>query len=319
MKKNEYLDYLLYIGVILSENVEQIKGIIKNSIINKKEEENIFMQNLMGNYLSSLDKDSLIKLGVNIYNHYSKNKSSAIGKHITKMCNVLKNLFLKKTKYCFNLLKNAINFKSRKYSAKTSRSQSSDKLNKYYNNINMNKFISYNNNFYPKSQEGFLKRMDKYNNKKESNKKIQQCLKEEEINFICTFSPDLSLTKKNTNNFIRSSHKNKKFNSTKNIKEEKPKRKVDNDRMIKLYNDFQQKKIKNEKLQEDIDKENGITFSPKLNKDSAYSKKITDNFLERNQKLITDRKNFVEGFNLLRDLQMKGLDVNQISIDFSKM
>ena len=99
--------------------------------------------------------------------------------------------FLKKTKYCFNLLKNAINLKSRKYSAKTSRSQSSDKLNKYYNNINMNKFISYNNNFYQKSQEGFLKRMDKYNNKKESNKKIQQCLKEEEINFICTFSPDL--------------------------------------------------------------------------------------------------------------------------------
>ena len=150
MKKNEYLDYLLYIGVILSENVEQIKGIIKNSIINKKEEENTLMRNLMGDYLSSLDKDSLIKLGVNIYNHYSKNKSSAIGKHITKMCNVLQNLFLKKTKYCFNLLKNAINLKSRKYSAKTSRSQSSDKLNKYYNNINMNKFISYNNNFYQK-------------------------------------------------------------------------------------------------------------------------------------------------------------------------
>ena len=67
MKTNEYFDYLLYIGVILSENIEQIKGIIQNSKNDKKEEENLFLQNLMGDYLSSLDKDSLIKLGVNIY------------------------------------------------------------------------------------------------------------------------------------------------------------------------------------------------------------------------------------------------------------
>ena len=318
MKTNEYFDYLLYIGVILSENIEQIKGIIQNSKNDKKEEENLFLQNLMGDYLSSLDKDSLIKLGVNIYNQYSKNKSTAIGKHLTKMCNALQNLFLKKTKYCFNLLKNAINLKSRKYSGKTSRSQSSDKFNKYYNNISINKYVSYNN-FNPKSQGSFLERMNKYNTKKENNKKFQQCLKEEEINFVCTFSPDLSLTKKNTTNFNKRFNKNKKLNSAENIKEEKPKRKVDNDRMMKLYNDFQQQKLKNEKLQENIDKENGITFSPKLNKDTKYDKKITDNFLERNQKTITNRKNFVEGFNLIRDLKMKGLDVNQIYIDFSKM
>ena len=90
-------------------------------------------------------------------------------------------------------------------------------------------------------------------------------------------------------------------------------------RMIKLYNDHQQNNLKKQKLKENIDKENGITFSPKLNKDSKYNKKIKDNFYERNKKLVTDRKNFVEGFNLLRDLQMKGLDVNKISIDISKV
>ena len=318
MKTNEYFDYLLYIGVILSENIEQIKGIIQNSKNDKKEEENLFLQNLMGDYLSSLDKDSLIKLGVNIYNQYSKNKSTAIGKHLTKMCNALQNLLLKKAKYCFNLWKNRFHSESKKNISKLSRSQSSDKFNKYYNNISINKYISYNN-FNPKSQGNFLERMNKYNTKKENNKKFQQCLKEEEINFVCTFSPDLSLTKKNTTNFNKRFNKNKKLNSAENIKEEKPKRKVDNDRMMKLYNDFQQQKLKNEKLQENIDKENGITFSPKLNKDTKYDKKITDNFLERNQKTITNRKNFVEGFNLIRDLKMKGLDVNQIYIDFSKM
>lgn len=88
---------------------------------------------------------------------------------------------------------------------------------------------------------------------------------------------------------------------------------------MKLYNDYQQTIIKKQKLSENIDKENGITFSPKLNKESKYNKKIKDNLYERNKKLLTSRKNFVEGFNLLRDLQMKGLDVNKISIDLSKV
>jgi hypothetical protein len=114
----------------------------------------------------------------------------------------------------------------------------------------------------------------------------------------------------------------KKFTPSKksieNIEEEKPKRKVDNQRMMKLYNDYQQTIIKKQKLSENIDKENGITFSPKLNKESKYNKNIRDNFMQRNQKLLTDKKNFVDGFNLLRDLQMKGVDINTISIDISK-
>ena len=160
--------------------------------------------------------------------------------------------------------------------------------------------------------------MDKYNTKKENNKKFQELLKEEEINFICTFSPDLSLTK-NRNSYNKNIFRNKNYNSIEKIDEEKPIKKVDNNRMTKLYNDYQQQNIKKEKLKDIIDKENGYTFSPKLNKESKYNKKIKDNLYERNKKLLTSRKNFVEGFNLLRDLQMKGLDVNKISIDLSKV
>ena len=318
MKKNEYFDYLLYIGVILPENIEQIKGIIKNEIKEKlkNNEKDIFMKKLMGDYLASLDKESLIKLGINIFNQYSKNKSLTICKHLIKMFNILQNIIFHNTKYFFNKWKK-FDLENKNNIETFTRSQSSDKLSKYYNNISISKYNTYND-YYQKSYKEFLERMEKYNTKKENDKKFQQSLKEEEINFLCTFSPDLSLTKKN-NYYNRRIYKNKKSNSIENIEEEKPKRKLDNNRMIKLYNDHQQNNLKKQKLKENIDKENGITFSPKLNKDSKYNKKIKDNFYERNKKLVTDRKNFVEGFNLLRDLQMKGLDVNKISIDISKV
>ena len=158
--------------------------------------------------------------------------------------------------------------------------------------------------------------MNKYNKQKENNKKLHESLKEEEINLFCTFSPDLTLTKKN--NFKKRPLTNKRNNFKENIEKERPKRKVDNELMLKLYNDYQLNTLRKQKLKENIDKENGITFSPRLNKDSKYNKNIRDNFYERNNKLIIDKKNFVDGFNFVRDLQMKGIDINMISIDVSK-
>ena len=205
---------------------------------------------------------------------------------------------------------------------KISKSQSSDKLskiNQYYNNINQDKYSSYSNyHTLRKSQNCFFERMNKYNIKKEKNKQLQESLKEEEINLFCTFSPDLTLTKKN-NNSKKPIPFNKKHIIKEYISEEKPKRKVNNEAMIKLYNDYHQSTLRKEKLKESIDKENGLTFSPRVNKDSKYNKNIRDNFYERNNKLIIDKKNFIEGFNLVRDLQLKGIDVNMISIDVSKI
>jgi hydroxymethylpyrimidine pyrophosphatase-like HAD family hydrolase len=189
-------------------------------------------------------------------------------------------------------------------------------LSQYYDNIHLNRYVAYNN-YSNILQKDFFERMNKYNTKKEMNKKLQQSLKEEEINLFCTFNPDLTLTRKN--NFKRRTLTNKKPIYKDNIVEEKPKRKVDNEKMLKLYNDHQQNTLRKQKLKENIDKENGITFSPRLNNDSKYNKNIRDNFYERNNKLIIDKQNFVEGFNLVRDLQMKGIDVNRISIDLSKI
>lgn len=320
----QYFDYLIYIGVILPENTEQIKLKLKNNkIINSvKNDNNIFIKNLIGEYLSSLNKESLNKLGINIYEHYMKNRKVTLCKHLIKIFNIFQNLFYRHAKYCLNFWKNKnclIN--NNKTTNQISRSQSSDKLSKlsqYYENIDFNRFSVYSNysNAFKKSQKDFFERMNKYNKQKENNKKLQESLKEEEINLFCTFSPDLTLTKKN--NFKKRPLTNKRNNLKGNFEQEKPKQKVNNEKMLKLYNDYQINTLRKQKLKESIDKENGIAFSPRLNKNSKYNKNIRDNFYERNNNLIIDKKNFVDGFNLVRDLQMKGIDVNLISIDVSK-
>ena len=318
----QYFDYLIYIGVILPENTEQLKLKLKNIKKSNKNDNNIFIKNLIGEYLSSLNKESLNKLGLNIYEQYFKNRKVTLCKHLIKIFNIFQNLFYRHAKYCFNFWKNKnCLIKNNNTTNKISRSQSNDKLSKlsqYYDNIDFNRFSAYSNylNAYKKSQKDFFERMNKYNKQKENNKKLHESLKEEEINLFCTFSPDLTLTKKN--NFKKRPLTNKRNNFKENIEKERPKRKVDNELMLKLYNDYQLNTLRKQKLKENIDKENGITFSPRLNKDSKYNKNIRDNFYERNNKLIIDKKNFVDGFNFVRDLQMKGIDINMISIDVSK-
>ena len=323
-KMKQYFDYLIYIGVILPENTEQLKLKLKNIKKSNKNDNNIFIKNLIGEYLSSLNKESLNKLGLNIYEQYFKNRKVTLCKHLIKIFNIFQNLFYRHAKYCFNFWKNKnCLIKNNNTANRISRSQSSDKLSKlsqYYDNIDFNRFSAYSNylNAYKKSQKDFFERMNKYNKQKENNKKLHESLKEDEINLFCTFSPDLTLTKKN-NNSKKPIPFNKNHIIKEYISEEKPKRKVNNEAMIKLYNDYHQSTLRKEKLKESIDKENGLTFSPRVNKDSKYNKNIRDNFYERNNKLIIDKKNFIEGFNLVRDLQLKGIDVNMISIDVSKI
>ena len=318
----QYFDYLIYIGVILPENKEQMKMKLKDNkkIKTSKKDNNINIQNLIGEYLLSLNKESLTKLGINIYEQYIKNRKVTICKHLIKIFNIFQNLFYRHAKYCFNIWNNKHRLiNSNNTSNKISRSQSNDRfsqLSQYYDNIHLNRYVAYHN-YSNILQKDFFERMNKYNTKKEMNKKLQQSLKEEEMNLFCTFNPDLTLTRKN--NFKRRTLINKKPIYKDNIVEEKPKRKVDNEKMLKLYNDHQQNTLRKQKLKENIDKENGITFSPRLNNDSKYNKNIRDNFYERNNKLIIDKQNFVEGFNLVRDLQMKGIDVDMISIDVSKV
>ena len=353
MKTKEFFDYLLYIGIVSNDNIEILTSIVQNKTKENENNKNIdkktFMESLMGDYLTSLDKDNLIKIGSNIYNNYITNKSLTISKHLLKLFTILENLLYSNIKYFFILWKNIHNTIKDKKNKFIQRSKSTDKLfhvpnNKQKNNLfNLNDLYSINtvnknnknnnnysnteyNNNYSNSKhttnnntilnQNFLTLLDKFQSKKEYDKKIVRSMNEDDVNINCTFTPNLSLTRKRNNKFRKKNESHKLYSLDHPMKiEEKPKKKVDNARMNKLYNDFQRKNIINEKLKQNIDKENGITFSPKLNVNSQYNKRIKDNFYERNQKLLEDRKDFVYGFNLLRDLQMKGIDINQITKD----
>ena len=306
----EFFDYLLYIGIVSDDTLELLKSIVEkktkdnenNNFINKS----MFIKSLMGDYLTSLNKDDLFKLGANIYEKYNSNKSLTISKHLLKLFGIIENKLFIKTKAFFNFWKNSIingiSLRQRNFQ----RSQSTDKYfcynkknNNIYNlnNINNNHLSNinyYNNNHL--SSENFISRLNEYNIRKENEIKKEKIRTEDDLGNICTFSPNLSLTRK----------VNKKYN-------EKPKKKIDFIRINELHNGYQKKNENVGKLKKNIDKENGFTFSPKLNVKSPYNKNVKETFHERNQNIIKKKKDFVKGFIILRELQMKGVDISKFS------
>lgn len=309
MNTKEFFDYLLYIGVVSNDTLKILTSIVEQKLKENETNKNIdkqsFMKSLIGDYLSSLNKEELTKMGIEIYEKYILNKSLTISKHLSKMFFIIHNILFQKIKLFFIYWKNLILGSNNSKSKFFQRSQSSDKL--FHLSNNKQKKLLYINS--KNNNEEFFAILDNYKNKNEADKKKAKKMSEDDLGIICTFTPNLSLTKKRNNKFRR---KNQSINQHHQFevcekKEEKPKKKVDNDRMNKLYNDFQRKNVIKAKLTKNIDKENGITFSPKINHNSPYNKRIKDNFYERNKKLLKDKKIFVNGFNLLRDLQMKGV------------
>ena len=330
MKTKEFFDYLLYIGIVSNENLELLTSIVEKKTKefkdNKSIDKNAFMKSLMGDYLTSLDKDNLIKIGYNIYDQYLSNKSLTISKHLLKLFSILENiLFYNLKSFFIFFIKKIFNDKSSNRAKFFQRSKSTDKLYYLSNNKNNNKNnLSYSNNLYNLyninnnqilSSNYFLSKLNEYN--KNQNRKIKEkCKNDDDIGTICTFTPNLSLTKKTNNKF----KKKNKFNKPIKIEpegkaEEKQKKKLDKDIINKLYYDFQKKNLIQKQLKQNIDKENGITFSPKVNVNSPYNKRIKDNFYERNKKLLIEKKDFIEGFNLMRDMQMKGMEIKPLSQD----
>ena len=164
----QYFDYLIYIGVILPENKEEMKMKLKNDkkVKISKKDNNVNIQNLIGEYLLSLNKESLTKLGNNIYEQYIKNRKVTICKHLIKIFNIFQNLFYRHAKYCFNIWNNKHRLiNSNNTSNKISRSQSNDRfsqLSQYYDNIHLNRYVAYNN-YSNILQKDFFERMNKYN------------------------------------------------------------------------------------------------------------------------------------------------------------
>lgn len=317
MNTKEFFDYLSYIGIVSDDNFQILSSIVekktKENENNKNIEKNIFMKSLIGEYLASLNKDDLIKLGSHIYDKYINNKLLTISKYLLRLITIKENLSYIQLKTYFIFWKN-ISFAEKSAKPKIiQRSKSTDKLYRIPNNIqnynnNCSNVINIKKNYNYFLSPNLCTKLEKYNHKKDT-----KSINVDDITSNCTFTPNLSLTKKRNNKFRKKNEMNSRHitSSTQGKADEKPKKKVDNDRMNKLYYDFHRKNLNKEKLKKNIDRENGITFAPKLN--SQYNKRIKDNFYERNQKLLEDKKDFVNGFNLLRDLQMKGIDINQLS------
>ena len=317
MNTKEFFDYLSYIGILSESNFQILSSIVekktKENENNKNIEKNEFLKSLIGEYLASLSKEDLIKLGSHIYDKYISNKTLTMSKHLIRIIAIKENFLYNKLKSYFIFWKN-IAFVEKSAKPKIiQRSKSTDKLYRIPNSIQNynNNCSNINNN--KKNFNYFLSpslctKLEKYNHKKET-----KSINVDDISSNCTFTPNLSLTKKKNNKIRKKNEMNSRIitTGTQDKEDGKPKRKVDNDRMNKLYYDFHRKNLNKEKLQKNIDRENGITFAPKLN--FQYNKRIKDNFYERNQKLLEDKKDFVNGFNLLRDLQMKGIDINQLS------
>ena len=210
-------------------------------------------------------------------------------------------MFLKKWKN--NSINNKIKFKNNYLFTDTS--INFQQKQKRYNTLDKNK----NTLKIKRNLPNFYKRMMLYNEKKENDNIKNMVIKEEEFNINCTFCPNLILTSKK-NKELKETIKAVSLNK-KRVKDEKPKKILDKERIYRLYDDYQQQNIKKEILKKNIDIENGITFSPYINYESPYYKNIKDDLFKRNEKLLEDKKEFVDGFNYLRNLQMKGININQ--------
>lgn len=307
---SELISYLIYIGVLAEESIKLLN--IKKAQ-NKTEDNNndriSLMKKILNDYLLSLKKEELSKIGNNIIEKYIRNKNVTINKHLLKVVNIINNYFLKKIRKCF--------FKIKLYSLKPKKNISVKTAKSRKNKLQLTNLYIYNHNHSQIDNKDFFERLNKFNIKKQKDQTICCSQNEKEMNYICTFAPDLSLTTKKNKKYNRSMENNpsrkKKIiiPNKKNITIQKSKKKFDQERVYKLYNDFQTNHLNKLRLKEDLDRENGITFHPNVKQNPLYNKQLVNNFYERNKKLLKDRKDFVDGFNFLRNLQMKGIDINK--------
>jgi hypothetical protein len=205
-------------------------------------------------------------------------------------------------------------------------SKSSNKINKSSQPSQQN--ISLQKSF---SKSNFLTRQEKFKRSKEKNKqKIIQNI-EEEMKTLHTFSPKILKTSNsnkteknesfNTYNNCRnlhtincihtsSSYKNlgsqlpvymrlyrisKERSMSKSLSRERSletKKSIDSKRIDKLYNDHKVFNVKKKNLRKSIDLEQGITFKPEVLSNEKYSPSMK--FMERNEKLLNDKKDFFD-------------------------
>ena len=155
--------------------------------------------------------------------------------------------------------------------------------------------------FTTKSKDNFNKRQIKYFEDKFKNH--TKIIKENNENFNknCSFSPKINKNKSNKSlspAHIRLYEDNKKRKEkiNKKIYEESKKNygEIDYDKIEELYNSYKKKNLMLQQLQEKVDNEHGITFSPFIKKNKYYNELKNSNFYERNLNSLALKNKFIE-------------------------
>ena len=306
----EFFDYLYYIGITSSETKPIIVQILSNkynNLINKNLDD--LLKGIICEYFQSINPDLLISIASNIYDQYKKNKQARISKILYKLLPIKyrQNLtiiqkYLNEWRYLINddLSKSGCYFRNTRFLGESFHNKNN--TSKIYNSLAEPNF---------EYSSKFLERMKFYNEKE--NKCKEKYLKMDEMEFQKNypFHPNIIYSKEQ-NEFLKN-RKTKSYllprksaQTNLNVEEIKPKKKYNKEKIMKLYQDYKLKNEKEVELQKKIDKECGYTYSPKLNSKDKYFSKINDTLFERNQKMLDEKKVFVEKFNNKRNKEMKG-------------
>jgi hypothetical protein len=91
-------------------------------------------------------------------------------------------------------------------------------------------------------------------------------------------------------------NKKRKEKINKKIYEESKKNygEIDYDKIEELYNSYKKKNLMLQQLQEKVDNEHGITFSPFIKKNKYYNELKNSNFYERNLNSLALKNKFIE-------------------------
>ena len=94
-------------------------------------------------------------------------------------------------------------------------------------------------------------------------------------------------------------YQNNSYNNSKN------KVKVDYNRINELYSQYKEKSMKINQIKNQLDIENGISFSPNVNVNNKYYAKIKSNIYQRSNNAIKQKQQFINNFIEQRDRNMR--------------
>ena len=252
------------------------------------------LTNTLSQYFTSLSPKDYIKVSLNIIKKFqqSKNRINAkIAGNLYKIYHKYENRKIKRKVQQWNL-RAITQFTS--YCSKTSKKSSS------YGKKGLSSSCS--------SLRNFFARQEQYSTRKSTSKEKILLDQEEKTSNQCTFTPNMSLSHSVSLSSLRP--KNETHRSYRTIDSiqttvKTQRKKIDKQKIEKLYNDYKNKQLYKKKLQKKFDREDGMTFSPNFISSPRYLSKVDGDVVERSSRTIENKKDFVKTFKYLREMEFK--------------